>query len=163
MKKFLTAAGTAMLILLAGCSDEGKKQNETGAASTPAETQDFEKRVFDFDAGQIKEGCEVDSEMVCAINLFVKCSINPKTTECLQAKNKLPKFVFMEDESLGRPTKQSYRILKMKAIAGGAFEVYTESQCDGQWFGLCRGTIIYVMQPGQRGWIVNDVYARESI
>ena len=35
--------------------------------------------------------------MVCAIDLYAKCTLDPKGSEC--DKKKMPKFVFMDDEN----------------------------------------------------------------
>ena len=74
----------------------------------------------------------------------------------------MPKFVFMEDESLQRPTSQSYKITKIKPLSDGSVEVYTQSTCNGNWFGLCNGNIIYVMSHQDNHWIVKEIYAIEA-
>ena len=58
----------------------------------------------------------------------------------------MPSFVFMQDETLTRPTFQSYKITKLTPRADGSVEVHTQSSCNGNWFGLCNGNIIYVMK-----------------
>ena len=65
----------------------------------------------------------------------------------------------MEDESLQRPTQQSYKITKLKPLNDGTVEVYTQSTCNGVWFGLCNGNIIYVMKNVNNKWQVKDIYA----
>ena len=41
-------------------------------------------------------------------------------------------------------------------------ELYTDSTCNGSWFGLCQGTVIYVLtQPDDGSWYVKDIYAIE--
>jgi len=41
-------------------------------------------------------------------------------------------------------------------------EVYTQGSCNGMWFGLCEGNIIYVLSNKNGFWAVKDVYAREN-
>ncbi len=153
------------LLGLAACSDDGA-QSEAQAnpqeVAQVVEIADFEKQTFAFDAASMTDGCSINSDMVCAINLFVKCSIDPLREECVNNKAQMPSFVFMQDESLGRPTQVSYQIKRLKPLAGGVVEVSTQSQCNGKWFGLCNGNIIYVMKPMSEGWLVQDVYALGS-
>ena len=114
-----------------------------------------------FSVENISTGCDSDSEIVCTINLAVKCTLNPDFSECKSAKDKLPSFVFMQDETLQRPTFQSYKITKLKPRSDGAVEVYTQSSCNGNWFGLCNGNIIYVMKNYDSQWHIIDMYALE--
>ena len=73
----------------------------------------------------------------------------------------MPSFVFMQDESLQRPTFQSYKITKLKPRSDGAIEVFTQSSCNGNWFGLCNGNIIYVIKNTNSIWQIIDIYAIE--
>ena len=98
--------------------------------------------------------------MACAVEFAVKCSINPDFEGCRQSK--LPKFIFMEDPSLGRPTEISFKISKIKPISADLVEIYTESTCNGNWFGLCQGNIIYIVVPTENAWRVKDIYAVEQ-
>lgn len=161
MKKYLTIF--LVLGILTACSDKTEENtpDNTAAAETPAPKIDYAQKSFHFSKDSLTAGCEDDSEIICAINLAVKCSINPKFAEC--DKSKMPKFIFMEDESLQRPTESGYKITKLKPIAEGQMEVYTQSQCNGQWFGLCNGNIIYVMGQKDGHWVVKDLYAMQTI
>ena len=87
--------------------------------------------------------------------------INPEFSECAENKDNMPDFVFMQDETLQRPTFQSYKITKLVPRADGAVEVYTQSSCNGNWFGLCNGNIIYVMKNIDSRWRIIDMYALE--
>lgn len=160
MKKYL--AFLAALCLVSACSEQKQEENATEAQKieTPAIT-DYAEKEFIFDAANLAAGCEEDSGLVCAVNMAVKCSINPKLADC-DAK-RLPKFIFMEDESLERPTLVSYKINKLKPLADGMVEVYTASRCNASWFGLCEGNIIYVMSTANGNWTVKDIYARQNI
>lgn len=91
----------------------------------------------------------------------LKCTINHKLPEC--DPKKLPKFTFMEDESLQRPSQASFQIVKLKPIDAHTVEVYTKSDCNGVWFGLCKGNIIYVLNNRSGNWTVKDIYALQSI
>ncbi len=157
MKKLLSLC--VILLALAACS----KAEENQSAQAPQSSASIDKEtVFSFDINTIKPGCDSDSEIVCAINASIKCTINPDFAECAELKAYMPNFVFMRDESLQRPTAQSYRITKMKPLSDGTIEVYTQSTCNGNWFGLCNGNIIYVMDRQNDRWVVKDLYAVEA-
>jgi len=157
MKKvFLLAFG---LFVLAACSP----QEETPApAPKPQIDADISETVYSFDLNTLTSGCEENSEIVCAINTSIKCTINPQFADCAEAKDAMPKFVFMDDDNLQRPTSQSYKITKIKPLPDGNVEVYTQSTCNGNWFGLCNGNIIYIMNNANGKWIVKEIYAIES-
>lgn len=164
----LTTLVIGIMFLLSACSDKNDTQNQAASNNVQNEPSiqkltDYEKQIFSFNAESLKPGCDAGSEIVCAINTLVKCTINPKTEECSKNRNKMPGFIFMDDESLERPTQQSYQIVKMKPIANGQVEVYTKGECNGIWFGLCKGNVIYVMAPDGNGWAVKDIYAMENL
>lgn len=153
----------AALLLLGACSEKAETESEVSAPQTQKiSVQDFEKKVFSFNRQNIGDACSEDSQIVCAINLAVRCTINPQMSDCAKNQGRIPKFIFMQDENLGRPDNVSYQIVKMKPIAGGQVEVYTQSSCDGKWFGLCQGNIIYVMAADDTSWRVDDIYAIEG-
>ena len=136
--------------MLAGCS---QKQDEQ-------QTNSFEDKEYSYNAENLTEHCSINSEIACAIEAAVKCIINPKISIC--EKLNLPEFVFMDDESLQRPTEQSFRITKLKPLAENVIEVHTIGKCNGNMFGLCNGNIIYVLKNRNgSGWAVSDVYAVE--
>ncbi len=173
MNKFLYVLSA--LLLISACSDEKKtQQEELSTLSTqealeegeeivarPQFDVEFEDIVYHYDINNLPQGCDKGSDMVCAIDLQVKCTINPKLAEC-DAK-KLPRFTFMEDESLQRPTQSSFQIVKLKPIDATTVEVYTKSECNGVWFGLCKGNIVYVLSNAKGSWVVKDLYALQSI
>lgn len=166
-----------MLLLVAfvsGCSDKKEEQTQN-TENVPLEAAleegeqivvqpnfdiEFEETTYRYKLGETQKGCNKGSEVACAIDLYMKCTLNFKDSEC--AKDKLPKFVFMDDESLQRPTEMSFKITKIKPIDTHMIEVYTESTCNGMWFGLCEGNIIYVLSNKSGGWVVKDVYAMEN-
>lgn len=172
MRKLWLALSAVLLI--SACSE--KKEEQTQAASVPLEQAlepgekivarpqfdiKFEDQIYAYDSANLPRTCEKGSEIVCAIDLQVKCTINPKLSEC--DPKKLPKFTFMEDDSLQRPTTVSFQIIKIKPIDPYTIEVYTQSNCNGVWFGLCKGNIVYVLNNKTGSWIVKDLYALQSI
>lgn len=147
----------SMLCFICSCTkpDDSSSALQNESASVDKET------VFSFNAENLNPECESNSKIVCAINTAIKCTINPEFTGCDQAKDILPSFVFMQDESLQRPTFQSYQIDNISPREDGSIEVHTKSSCNGNWFGLCNGNIIYVMEMKNSEWIIKDMYAVE--
>lgn len=155
MKKAITTLFFILFII--SCS-----QKDTTAEKTKEANSNLDKNtVFSFDVNSLKTGCDYDSELVCTINNAVKCTLNPLFKECEKLKDRLPAFVFMQDENLQRPTFQSYKINKLTPREDGAIEVYTQSTCNGNWFGLCNGNIVYVMKSIDSKWYIKDMYALE--
>ena len=154
MKKLIFCS---LIFILTACS-----QSDDSSAKIQAETPSIDKdTVFSFDSENLTPGCDNPSEMICTINTSIKCTINPDFADCAQAKDTMPDFVFMQDESLQRPTFQSYQIDRITPREDGAIEVRTKSSCNGNWFGLCNGNIIYVMKYSDSRWIISDMYAVE--
>jgi len=122
-------------------------------------TKTFDNRVYAYGADNLSEKCFLNSPMACAVELAVKCTLNPDFTGCGEAK--LPKFIFMTDDALGRPSQMSFKIVKIKPINADLIEIHTDSTCNGNWFGLCNGRIIYVLVPAGNAWRVKDIYAIE--
>ena len=120
----------------------------------------IEDIVFEYKKDKLKTDCKQDSKMLCAVDFAVKCTINPEFEGCKESK--LPKFIFMSDESLKRPTEISYKLHKIKPIAADLIEIHTDSTCNGNWFGLCQGRVIYVLVPDNDSWRVKDIYAIED-
>lgn len=153
LKSFLSSL--LCLFVLISCSKEDSQKQTINLPETTVS----ENEIYSYDIKNLPQICKYPSQMVCAVELAVKCSINPSTQECQQHKKELPSFIFMEDESLQRPTQQSYKITKLKPLNDGKVEVYTQSTCNGVWFGLCNGNIIYVMKNVNNKWQVKDIYA----
>ncbi|MBR2299230.1 MAG: hypothetical protein IJ870_01490 [Alphaproteobacteria bacterium] len=122
-------------------------------------TKTFDDKVFIYQAGDLKKDCDLNSEMACAVEFAVKCTLNPDFDGCRDSK--LPKFIFMSDEALQRPSEMSFKITKIKPINSDLVEIHTDSTCNGNWFGLCQGRIIYVLVPSSESWRVKDIYAIE--
>ena len=145
------------LLLISSCGKKDTTAEKTAEAGNSLDTD----TIFSFTVDKLPSSCDNSSEIVCTINLAVKCLLNPQFSECSKAKGLLPSFLFMEDETLQRPTFQSYKITKLKPRSDGAVEVYTQSSCNGNWFGLCNGNIIYVMKNYDSTWHIVDMYALE--
>lgn len=143
--------------IISACS-----QKDTTAEKTKEANSNLDKNtVFYFDINNLKSGCDTDSELICTINTAVKCTLNPTFEDCEKSKKQLPAFVFMQDESLQRPSFQSYKINKLIPREDGSVEVHTQSSCNGNWFGLCNGNIVYVMKNLDSKWYIKDMYALE--
>lgn len=170
MKKLWLVFG--LLVFAGACSDKQEEQNpenlpleevlEEGEQVVVRPNFDikFEEETYIYKFGESQAGCDKGSDVVCAIDLYAKCTLDPKGSEC--DKKKMPKFVFMDDESLQRPTEMRFKIVKIKPVDANMIEVYTQGSCNGMWFGLCEGNIIYVLSNKNGFWAVKDVYAREN-
>ncbi len=120
----------------------------------------FPDTQFTFTRDTLEDKCETESAMLCSLEKAVKCTLNPDFANC--RKEDLPKFIFMSEPGLDRPTEISYKIVEQKTLSNDTIEIHTESSCNGTWFGLCQGNIIYVMAPKpENDWYVKDIYAIE--
>ncbi len=160
MKKLISCFFIAALIC--ACSKREEQHAATQKEQEIPTVNIDENVVYTFDINTLKPGCEIDSEMICAVNNSIKCTIDPQFAECEANRHLMPEFIFMQDESLQRPTSQSYKITKLKPREDGTVEIYTQSTCNGNWFGLCNGNIIYVMENNDGRWAVKDLYALEN-
>ena len=120
--------------------------------------------LFTLNKDTLQKGCSVDNVQLCAVEQTIKCTINPDFDNCQEEKNKgrIPQFVFITDSGTDRPTEISYKFTDKKNLNNQTVEYYTDSTCNGTWFGLCHGRIIYVLAPDSEGWSVKDVYAIEQ-
>ncbi|MBR1915357.1 MAG: hypothetical protein IJ830_02825 [Alphaproteobacteria bacterium] len=119
----------------------------------------YNNKVYAYDKDHLKTACDLSSPMACAVEYAIKCTLNPDFDDCRDSK--LPKFIFMSDKSLKRPTQMTFKIAKIKPINNELIEIHTDSTCDGNWFGLCQGRVIYVLVPSNNAWRVKDIYAIE--
>ena len=141
------------------------KENDTESKTVSEQvvkknTQAVEDVVFEYKKDSLLNDCTQDSKMLCAVDFATKCTINPDFAGCKESR--LPKFIFMNDESLKRPTEISFKVHKIKPISADLVEIHTDSVCNGNWFGLCQGRVIYVVVPDGESWRVKDIYAIES-
>lgn len=114
---------------------------------------------YSFDG--LEEVCKVDDEIFCAIEKTVKCTINPSLGICVEGS--VPNFVIGKVEEEVRPKNISFSITKIKPMPESRdVSVYTASDCDASWFGLCKGTVIYSLSAKDGQWRVVNVYALEE-
>lgn len=115
--------------------------------------------IYTFNIQNLSNECSQENPQFCAVEDAIKCTINPDLDFCVGLK--LPEFIFMKDPSIDRPSEISYKIVNKKVLPNNTTEIYTESACNGNWFGLCQGTVIYVLYPQGENWQVRDIYAIE--
>jgi len=135
-------------------------QNQEGEQIVEVE-ETLPDTVFSFNTQNITAECSKDlPEMLCAVENAVKCTIKPDLEIC--ADLNLPQFIFMTDPTVERPTEMNYKFINKEIQPTGSVNIYTESSCNGGWFGLCQGTVIYVLGQSKKGsWRVKDIYAIE--
>ena len=120
--------------------------------------------LFTFKKDELSEQCSVENIQLCAVEFAVKCTIDPNFAGCQQAKSeaRLPQFIFITDSGTDRPSEISYKFTDKKILNNQTVEYYTDSTCNGTWFGLCHGRVIYVAAPDSNGWYIKDIYAIEQ-
>lgn len=164
MKKIIVAIG---LMILLGFS--GYLLHKTRKDVVVVEQQEeivvqepkLPDTLFSFKKDELTGNCSDANAQFCAIEQAVKCTINPDLEGCDKAK--LPKFIFLTDSGIDRPSEISYKFTDKKVLNNQNVEFYTDSTCNGTWFGLCHGRVIYVLAPeGNNSWIVKDIYAIEQ-
>lgn len=135
-------------------------QNQEGEQIVEVE-ETLPDTVFSFNTQNITAECSKDlPEMLCAVENAVKCTIKPDLEIC--ADLNLPQFIFMTDPTVERPTEMNYKFINKEIQPTGSVNIYTESSCNGGWFGLCQGTVIYVLGQSKKGtWRIKDIYAIE--
>lgn len=166
MKKIIVIA---LILALFGWSlslikktDQEKVVAQTDEQESPAQVEEtLPETVFSFNTQTVTAECsEGLSDMLCAVESAVKCTLKPDLENC--AKLNLPQFIFMTDPTVERPTEMNYKFINKEIQPSGSTDIYTESSCNGGWFGLCQGTVIYVLGQGKKGkWFVKDIYAIE--
>ena len=170
MKKILIVL--CLFLTITACKDKQEapqtQQNvsaENQVSSTIPTT--FDNKTYSYQKNNLSEKCQSNDEIACAIEIVIKCAL--KNTESYCDKKTMPDFIFYDDamfaddNGLGRPTQQSFKIIKIKPIDETMIEVFTEGQCDKNWFGNCAGNIIYVMTNQTGKWRVKEIYALEHI
>lgn len=114
-----------------------------------------------YRADDLASGCSSDDKIFCAIERTVKCTIAPELSDC--QGELVPAFVSGKTEDTERPTEISFKLTKIKPIPDSTdVSVYTESDCNAMWFGLCKGTVVYTLSfKGNNDWAVTNIYALE--
>lgn len=170
MKQILIAL--CLLLIVTACKEKQEpnqpQQNVTteGQILTAIPTT-FDSNTYSYQKNNLNEKCQSNDEIACAIETVIKCAL--KNTEPYCDQKTMPDFIFYDDamfaddNGLGRPTQQSFKIIKIKPIDETMIEVFTEGQCDKNWFGNCAGNIIYVMSNKTGKWKVREIYALEHI
>ena len=142
---------------------ENKKVAVEDTQEIVYEEEKLPDTTYTFNVEKLPETCEEADEVFCAVEKAVKCTIKTDLPFC--AALDLPRFIFMTDPSIERPTEISYKFINKKVLPNNTIEIHTDSACNGRWFGLCQGTIIYVLKPADstvKEWHVKDIYAIEN-
>ena len=119
-----------------------------------------DQKVYRYRAEDLQSDCLIDDEVFCAVERTVKCTISPELEACDVAY--VPSFVLGKSDDVERPTEISFKIIKIKPIAESTdVSVYTESECNAKWFGLCQGTVVYSLSMKGEQWAVTNIFAME--
>ena len=138
-----------------------KKTQITPLAVHSGETVELSDALHSYSKDNLSEKCENDDYVFCAIEKIVKCTIDPKLSFC--DKGSVPSFVLVNTKEDIRPTEIRFFITKMKPVPDSKdIVVYTKSECNASWFGLCQGTVIYSLTSRNGIWEVNNIYALEE-
>lgn len=117
--------------------------------------------VHTYRAEDVKSVCTAEDGIFCAVERTVKCTLAPDLDGC--TTENVPAFVLGKSEEVQRPTEISFSITKLKPIPeSNDISVYTKSDCDALWFGLCKGTVIYSLTQKSGQWTVANIYALEQ-
>lgn len=163
MKKILilslfTAFFAAALYLVYQMRGESNPVIEGRAGSS--EQKAISDAVHTYRADDVKSGCAAEDGIFCAVERTVKCTLAPELDGC--DSGKVPAFVLGKSDEVQRPTEISFSITKLKPIPESQdISVYTTSDCDAVWFGLCKGTVIYSLAHKDGQWAVTNIYALE--
>lgn len=171
MKKLISILCSIFMIIACG-EDLPTSQQQNTQTSDTSSAEHFpdvtiDNTTFSYQKDNLPKNCTNNSEIVCAIENVIKCALNPIASYC--DKSSMPDFIFYDDamfaddNGLGRPTQQTFRIIKLKPLNASTVEVFTQGTCDKNWFGNCQGNIIYVMSRQNGKWQVKELYALESI
>ena len=168
MKKFLLTL--CCLLILNACNDkkaEQQRSSDSVAMPTIDIPPDIKEKTFFYQKGKLSDSCETENEIICAIETSIKCALEPTQHYC--DKDTLPDFIFYDDAMFaeggvaGRPTEQSFNLIKIKTIDEHTIEAITHGECNNNWFGACEGNIIYVLSNTSGSWQVKEIYAIEHI
>lgn len=135
---------------------------EKAQAEAVQKTESFKAEdMHVYQADNLVSGCSAKDKLFCAIERTIKCTMNPELSDC--QGELVPAFVLGKTEDAERPTEISFKVTKIKPIPGSTdVSVYTESDCNAMWFGLCKGTVVYTLSfKGNDEWAVINIYALE--
>lgn len=137
------------------------KEAEIVSLSSNSDVQKVDDEMHKYSVESLSEACEVEDVVFCAIEKTVKCTINPELSYC--NKKDIPSFIVGKTQEDIRPSYISFSITKIKPLPESRdITVYTKSDCDASWFGLCKGTVIYSLAPKDGEWVVNNIFALEE-
>jgi len=137
-----------------------KDQNFSLEAPVSEVSKTEDEPFYVYKADSLNESCALDDKIFCAVERVVKCTINPDLSVC--DKDLVPGFVLGQNEEVERPTEISFKIVKIKPIPESSdISVYTKSDCNALWFGLCKGTVVYLLATDELDWFVTNIYALE--
>ncbi len=155
---FLLIAGGALFAIY---KMKGVDVPEIEHVKVVSEEKIISDSVHSYSINDLSGECQADDKIFCAIEQTVKCTISPDLAIC--NKEFVPGFVLGKTEEAIRPTQISFEIVKIKPIPGTQdISVYTKSDCDAIWFGLCKGTVIYSLSRKENKWAVTNIYALEE-
>lgn len=164
LKRVLIVLG--FVAFFGGClymvySMSGAKNTKIVPLVESKEVKEVNLSLNSYKLEELSEVCDKDDEIFCAIERTVKCTINPNLSICVEGE--VPGFVLGKIEDDIRPKNVSFSITKIKPVPDSRdVLVYTKSQCDGSWFGLCSGTVIYFLSAVDGAWKVVNVNALEE-
>lgn len=166
-KRFLIIAGFVLFFaLMASILFYLQKKNaQNGVDAAPVVVQESAMKTDDvhaYTAADLSAECSSDDHIFCAVEKTVKCTITPELLGC--DKDSVPAFVIGKAEDTERPTEMSFKIVKIKPVPDSQdVSVYTESDCNAMWFGLCKGTVVYSLSPSENEsqWRVTNIFALE--
>lgn len=164
MKKFLILLLFVIVFSLCWVAVYYTKNN-TSPAIEPQVSHTDVKTISDnmhtYSAQDITSGCSQEDNIFCAIEHTIKCTLAPDLDGC--TKDVVPSFVLGKTEEGIRPTEISFQITKIKPIPeSNDIAVYTNSDCNASWFGLCKGNVIYSLSKKDNNWVVANIYALEQ-
>jgi len=136
-----------------------KEQAQAEAVQKTADLKAEDMHAYKADG--LADGCSSDDKIFCAIERTVKCTMKPDLADC--QGELVPAFVLGKTDDAERPTEISFKLTKIKPIPDSTdVSVYTESDCNAMWFGLCKGTVVYTLSfKGNDEWAVTNIYALE--
>lgn len=126
----------------------------------PVTSDATDEPTYVYKREHLEENCALDDKIFCAVERVVKCTINPDMNIC--NKDVVPAFVLGQTEDVERPSEISFKIVKIKPIPESSdLSVYTKSDCNALWFGLCKGTVVYSLAASDENWQVTNIFALE--
>ena len=114
-------------------------------------------KTYHFQKDKFTPDC-TESDVICAVDLTAKCTINPKMEGCTEKT--VPSFIFQEFEAAKRPSQITFNIIQIKQTTPEMISVVTKSKCDEKWYGLCQDTVIYILNTKDKNLFVSDIYSK---